>query len=408
MKPSNPPTHFNQAGFSLVEIMVGLAIGLLATLVVLQVFSVYEGQKRTTTGTADAQTNGNVALYDIKRDLGMAGYGLLPISNTPQDCGLANLPFTIDATTGLTGVNAIAPVTITDGGTGTGASDIITIHYGASDSGGGFSPVAALFAGNTVSVNDNLACNLNDIALIVHSTKGSCDLTKVQGLPTTRNIQLPSIPPTTAVGDNLACLGTWKEIEYRINQNYNPAVAANSQAYLQRKQTLFPPGPPPGGQPAEPSVADIVNIQAQYGISASATSNKIIQWVNARDAANWKVAVDGQLVTDASGNNIDFGPSLTVDNRRLIKAVRVAVVARNGLLEKTNVTNSYFGKACSSLTANAPSGVCAWAGSSAGTAITSPAPEIDLSNDTNWQHYRYRVFETIIPMRNVIWSGSVL
>ena len=44
-----------QAGFSLVEIMVGLVIGLLATLVILQVFSVYEGQKRTTTGTADAR-----------------------------------------------------------------------------------------------------------------------------------------------------------------------------------------------------------------------------------------------------------------------------------------------------------------------------------------------------------------
>ena len=44
-------TFNNQAGFSLVELMVGLVIGLMATLVIMQVFSTFEGQKRTTTGT---------------------------------------------------------------------------------------------------------------------------------------------------------------------------------------------------------------------------------------------------------------------------------------------------------------------------------------------------------------------
>ena len=54
-----------QAGFTLVEIMVGLAIGMLATVIIMQVFSVFEAQKRTTTGTADAQTNGGIAIYNI-------------------------------------------------------------------------------------------------------------------------------------------------------------------------------------------------------------------------------------------------------------------------------------------------------------------------------------------------------
>ena len=68
-----------QAGFTLVEIMVGLAIGMLATIVIMQVLSVFETQKRTTTGTADAQTNGNIALYNIERELQMAGYSLIPV-----------------------------------------------------------------------------------------------------------------------------------------------------------------------------------------------------------------------------------------------------------------------------------------------------------------------------------------
>ena len=60
-----------EAGFTLVELMVGLTIGMLATVVIMQVLSVFEAQKRSTTGTADAQTNGGIALYTITRDLQM-------------------------------------------------------------------------------------------------------------------------------------------------------------------------------------------------------------------------------------------------------------------------------------------------------------------------------------------------
>jgi len=416
MNHDTPHTHFKQAGFSLVEIMVGLVIGLLATLVVLQVFSVFEGQKRTTTGTADAQTSGNVALYAIKRDVGMAGYGLLPIVNTPLDCGTVN--FNIDtAATGITALSTFSPITITDGGTAPGASDIITLRYSTSNTGGAISQIGAI-AGNAVSVGDNLACNAGDLALVIHSAKGSCGLTSVQSITAGdhMNVNLTSVPAGSANGENLACLGKWQEIEYRINQTYDPTVPAKSQAYLQRKVSTFPiPLPNPPGNPAtgDPSVVDIVNIQAQYGISATAQTNQIVQWVNAKDAASWNAAVDGpQVIDPATGNAMDFGPGLTIPNRNLIKAIRVAVVARNGLLEKTYVTNS-----CSSLTGDAPTGLCAWAGSSAGTVISSPAPAIDLSNDKDtsdlllpnrWQRYRYRVFETIIPMRNVIWSWGSL
>ena len=34
-----------------------------------------------------------------------------------------------------------------------------------------------------------------------------------------------------------------------------------------------------------------------------------------------------------------------------------------------------------------------------------PAPLIDLSADPNWRKYRYRVYQTVIPLRNVIWAG---
>ena len=63
-------------GVTLIELMVGLAVGLLATLVIAQALSFTESQKRTTTSGTDAQVNGALALHALSRDLQMAGYGL--------------------------------------------------------------------------------------------------------------------------------------------------------------------------------------------------------------------------------------------------------------------------------------------------------------------------------------------
>ena len=89
----------------------------------------------------------------------------------------------------------------------------------------------------------------------------------------------------------------------------------------------------------------------------------------------------------------------TKENRNRIRAIRIAVVARNGLLENTNVSYQ-----CSSLTTANPTGLCTWDGSVTGSA----APAIDLSADPNWQRYRYRVYETVVPIRNIIWSRGAL
>jgi type IV pilus assembly protein PilW len=78
--------------------------------------------------------------------------------------------------------------------------------------------------------------------------------------------------------------------------------------------------------------------------------------------------------------------------------LHIAVVARNGLLEKDIVTS-----ACTTDKGTANNGPCAWDDTN-----VDAAPKIDLSNDPDWQHYRYRVFETIIPLRNMIWSKETL
>jgi type IV pilus assembly protein PilW len=357
MEPNSRRSASSQAGFTLVEIMVGLGIGMLATVIIIQVISVFEAQRRTTTGSADAQTNGAIALHNIARELQMAGYPLVPVTDSPLKCTTLTVNGAADTTT----PNRLSPVAVTDGvaATGVSPSDTITIRYGTSVMGGVPTQTTAASVLSAVAVNvpvfNNLGCPPGDVTLITSGT--TCAMSSVALLPLppdTKTVRLVNTLPFPS-GVNLACLGTWNEITYRVN-NGN----------LERNGV--------------PSVAGIVNLQVQYGVSATGNSNQVTQWVDA-SGATWSA------------------PTVTVANRNRIKGVRIAVVARNAKMEQTAVTAT-----CSSITAAAPTGLCAWAGS-----VASPAPAIDLSaGDPNWASYRYRVFDTIIPLRNMVWAKDTL
>jgi len=64
-----------EQGFSLPEIMIGMVIGMLGIVIIMQMSSLFENQKRTTSGGDDAQNNGAIALFGLSRDIKQAGYG---------------------------------------------------------------------------------------------------------------------------------------------------------------------------------------------------------------------------------------------------------------------------------------------------------------------------------------------
>lgn len=356
--------RLRQTGFSLIELMVGMAIGLLAVIIVVQVMSVFDAQRRTTTGSADAQTNGGIALFSIARELKMGGYPLLPIADSALECSTLNL------NAGAATIGGITPVTITNGvaAAGLNASDSITIRYGTSQM-GGVATQTKLATGTTVTVNNSLGCKRDDITVI--SNGATCNLSKVASdwdlSPT--SIKVADAAGGNVNGANFACLGAWTEVTYAVNQatgNLERSVVVNGAAV-----------------PPSSKVVGIVNLQAQYGISATASSNQVTEWVDA-SGATWAAP--------------------TIANRNRIKAVRIAAVARNERREGQDVT-----AACSSLTATAPTGLCAWPATVTFDGTVWPAPSVDLSpGDADWAKYRYRVYETIIPLRNVIWSKDVL
>jgi len=354
------------AGFSLIELLVGLVIGLLATLVIMQVFSTFEGQKRTTSGTSDAQTSGSVALHNLQRDVQLAGYAL-PLydsTNLALRCTTAPAPTYDHDNNGATPGISMLPIEIIDGGALPGASDTITVRYGNSASGGIPVQVFSVLPLNVVTVANNMGCNNGDAVYAVTGT--SCAVTRVNAPLLTGLITLRSTAGISS-GTRISCLGDWREVQYQVD-------IANSN--LLRNGV--------------PIVAGVVNLQAQYGISAAQSSNQIVQWVDA--TGPWL----------APGNTNATCSALSA-NRNCIKAVRVAVIARNGLLEKEVVSTQ-----CSSTTVANPTGVCAWDATSANPTTASPAPAVSLSNTADWNRYRYRVYESVVTLRNIVWTRERL
>ena len=80
-------------------------------------------------------------------------------------------------------------------------------------------------------------------------------------------------------------------------------------------------------------------------------------------------------------------------------AIRLALVARSAQFEKENVTLAapvWSGSTVSNVPPTNP------------TAVPIGAPtNPDGTPDALWQRYRYRVFETVVPLRNVAWMGVV-
>jgi type IV pilus assembly protein PilW len=85
-----------------------------------------------------------------------------------------------------------------------------------------------------------------------------------------------------------------------------------------------------------------------------------------------------------------------------IRAIRLAIVARSQSPEMTDVTldGSVSTSSCASTTPH-PAAIC-WQPTPGGNGVKI---DVNIGNtNPDWQRYRYRVVETTIPLRNVIWQ----
>lgn len=405
------PHHIQ--GFSLVELMVGLTIGFIAVAVVMQSLSVFESHKRTTTAGVDAQENGLLALMAIEADIRKAAAGF----NHPALLSCTNFFSYYQAVSGAGAPTAVSsfstiPVLVTDGAKAdtisiqsgmriTGAaptqlsSDMRMIPIGAPDHLELDVDRAYDLHGEPVSANDPPA----DLIVMVNPNFGNCTLMGVSSKagnvlsitngPAGKNNEYnPPIAYMAAnnwpgfglrAGQNNAAgtlvfrvgsvvLGGMRRVTYSVDANNSLAASVAVT-----------------GAAAENSViaSEIVALQAQYGVSNTPQDKVIAAWVNP-SGATWGAAA------------LQANTAASVQNLQRIKAIRLAVVARSSKRDPDTVT-----AACAANNA-VNFGPCSWTDDTA----ANPAPAIDLraaAGDTEWQHYRYKVYQTVIPMRNILW-----
>jgi len=370
--------HRHEAGFTLVELMVGLVIGILATLAIAQVMSSAEGNKRGTTSGSDAQVAGALALFGLQREIEMAGYG---ISSTKSAIGCA-----LSARYGGAAVasfpNLMAPVVITQGAGG--APDTVQVlssgtkrfavpmraippYYNPEDQ----NPGGPSFG---VPVSSALGVQKGDlVANIVDSTQ-PCEVFEVTDEPAAG--RLP------------------REDNGRWNSNKFPTLALtktsfvvnlgqlNAKRFGVTNNTLwardYDLSKRDWSDPQELQ-AGVVNMQALYGKDTNA---------------------DGRV------DRFDTVTPTTNAEWEQVLAVRLAVVVRSGQYERNPVTDNASGDLDGEL----------WWDVGRGKAVTVDGAvdclsgskclklKVNFADNAEWKHYRYKVFDTVVPLRNMVWD----
>lgn len=412
-------------GFSLIEVLVSMVLALLTFLIMFQMFESWDRSKRSTASGGGAMISGALAMFRFERDLRLAGFGF---GSAPDlGCTVAAYHSSRPAAAASGAVSAtdsshnftfpLTPLQIVDGTAG--APDQVVVLYGSSEGisttrffgtgAAGAQPFTSSTSSSvTMDIGGRGGVQMGDLVVIAQNST-TCQLAEV-----TDNTNSDRLTFNFATS-NYTHHYTGASATPRYNSASGMTVAAPPGDRLPNVYVL---GPSPqrrvwqitnnrtlsfvndfwldavnnttGAAGADnlndvTDVADnIVNLQAEYGIATTPGS--------AAEPICTPVTNPTWTSTAPSTACLAF-----------VWAVRVALLARSDQFEKT------WGVPASGSTAVAPS----WAGGNFtmtnldGTAdsyttstLTSPS-----KNPNDWHHYRYKVYESIIPLKNVMWGS---
>jgi type IV pilus assembly protein PilW len=334
-------------GIGLIEVLVALVLGALAVVIVLQVLRVSEGARRTTVGGDDALNSGTIALAALQRDLRQAGHGL-------DLAGTAGCALTLPSGRVL---GALAPATVNPAGIPPGdpGTDTLQVVYGDGVGSPEGSIVHTQPGTNVYAVAAPTEFARNDLVLAVPATRATPCALALEAVGA-----VSATPPLVTVAAGRP--GMAQGILYNLGREPTMLIYAIRAGRLTAcDPALADCGSALNvGNPAvwAPVAEGIVSLRVQYGRDTSAPADGVVD--------TWD-----QLT-----------PTTPCGWAR-VRAARLVVVARSGAFERDVVT------------ALAP----VWAGGAG-------AP-IDLSADAAWQNFRYRSFETTVPLRNLTWREAV-
>jgi type IV pilus assembly protein PilW len=396
------------SGFSLVEIMVGMVIGMLGIIVIMQVFALFEGQKRTTSGGAEAMNTGAIALSGLSDDIRQSGYGFIATNLIGCDVVLR---------TGVT-LKAMAPVTINSASipAGDANTDTLVIAYGNSETlPEGNNIVLPVRDTTDFDVQASTSFLQNDYVIATPSNR-SC--TPANPAILNKATQIGSLTPATLKLSSAVTTSVTPGMLFDLGQSPTIHVYAVREGSLTMCDYMVNDcgniaNVTPTLNPSVwvPIAGNIVSLRAQYGQDItnqvpSITSTNTGSMDGIVDIYSQTSPADTGAVADACGWLRTLG-------------IRLALVARSSQYEKTAVTttagaipSNYPVWDGSTATANSPTWLGNLTGASANpinvTVNPNGSAQIMMPDFTyNWQHYRYKVFQTTLPIRNVTTAVSI-
>ena len=376
-----------QRGASIIELMVGVLIGMIVVAVVYNVLVMAEGYKRSTIGVADAQVTGQLTQFVVGRELANGGASMMTGVDELSRCSdwrLKALPAAItagaDANTSdellvfySTSPRIAHPVRFSNYSNTTPTPFIV-------DSPNGFKP-----GDWVITTNRQLNCALTRATGIVQPDDSVWPPANVDG-----QVKIAYAPAITA--------GWTLNTDWRLI-NMGPQLArvrytvdaAKAQLNSQNVNWLDPGWP----LPTVPLAQNVVLMKVQYGVDTDA-DNVIDCWTPADNSNTCGNGVDYSGPTDVTsdtGGGV-FATNANTARLRSIKAVRVAIVVRSEHQERPDPVMS------ASLVNQT-----AWLFNCAANDATCQS-RIQIDNTVLNDYGRYRIYETVIPLRNALWNNQ--
>lgn len=387
-----------QRGMTMVELLVAMAIGVSVTLAVSTLLVATENHKRTTTSTNDADQTGSYTFHALDRALRSAGSGIAQ-SSLPSDQGVLGCrlhagsflpragafppPFSTAFLGGATpAALQVAPVLIGAMQSDDGNSDVLVVMGGSGSAGGVSRAVYGSGSTSSIILESTVGFSKYDVLLLSQSGTPDCLLEELSASPTASSLPISSaVPYYTTDGTTLSTLaGSTASAVTPLGNAAppsapSPASPSNIQfllfgvgtnktlySYDLLKNQLLVQGT---GSDASQAIADqVIQMSAIYGVATTATPDVLSTWAGPADP-NYDILT--VMKTPAT--------------QKLIIAVRVSILVRGEYYDKKPVS---------------PSSVTLFSGlSGANGSLAKPINGLD-------QHYRYRVIEFTVPLRNMI------
>ncbi len=334
-------------GLSLVELMIGLVIGLLVSMAALSSLRIFGNGQRQGAVAGGSLLGATAALGAIRNDVAAAGLGFfdgrLPL------CNRLNLSVGAGA---LMNGDAFSPLRVQR----VTGNDRLDVFYAEDVAAGANLPLANANTGTNAETLSTLPAAVGQAVLLSPVATGLCTVRSVTGV-TAGTVDTPQLlnfantgghnqvaftnAPAYAAQDRIALLGTLRWQRYRID---------NGNLVLEQPLT---------GASAI-LVRNVIGLRVEYGVSAAGGST----------LANWQDA-----------NDAGWG-SLTAANIGQVRALRLGLVLRLPQREKADAD-----------------GTCR--ASEAKPQLFGETIEPDVAD---WRCFRYRSSTLVVPLRNLVWG----